>query len=88
MQLIMYPDEIAKDMKKTDEEEKKEELLDEKTRKKKNLNDVLQNILNEQMNCTKKMYEPRLSKAQEKVEPGNKYEMDESYSLSDESIDS
>ena len=43
----MYPDEIAKDMKKTDEEEKKEELLDEKTRKKKNLNDVLQNILNE-----------------------------------------
>ena len=68
MQLIMYPNEIANDMKKTDEEEKKDEIMDDKKRKKENLNHVLQNIISEQMNCTKKMYEPRLKDAENKKE--------------------
>ena len=53
-------------MKKNDEEEKKEEIMEDKKSKKVSLNQVLQNIISEQMNCTKKMYEARLKEAEKK----------------------
>ena len=56
----MQPPVLKDAMKNNEEEENKNEIMEEKQKKKENLNLVLQNILNEQVNCTKKMYEARI----------------------------
>ena len=70
----MYPPDLEGAMKNNEEEENKHEILEEKQKKKENLNLVLQNILSEQVNCTKKMYEARIVEAQK--QDGRKTEHD------------
>ena len=91
MQLIMYPSVLADSMKNNEEEEKKNEMLEDMQKKKENLNLALRNIIDEQANCTKGMYKQRISEADAKQNQAgfnDKNELDESLSLSDESIDS
>ena len=80
----MYPPDLKEAMEKNEVEENKNEILEEKQKKKENLNLVLQNILNEQVNCTRKMYEARIveeEKQEKKRETEN--DLDGSYSLSE-----
>ena len=62
----MYPSILADSMKNNEEEEKKNEMLEDMQKKKENLNLVLQNIIDEQANCTKGMYKPRINEAEAK----------------------
>ena len=62
----MYPDNIAQSKQNDEEEEKKNEILEDKQRKKDNLNLEMQSILSDQVDCTKKMYDTRLSEVQSK----------------------
>ena len=79
----MYPPDLKEAMEKNEVEENKNEILEEKQKKKENLNLVLQNILNEQVNCTRKMYEARIVEAQKQDERKTENDLDGSYSLSE-----